>query len=505
MKIPNFEAPLDLSGYTNEPGLDSPGGYGSDSEMQLPGEGSQTDKPRFEEETEDLSDVPYRNGDNGMQRQPVSPPDIPKRQEPQPNSEPLPEPEYNYEPEPFVPHPAEPAPARQPRAEKPQPVRPPKKPPVPEVPEAVPEDVPHVDFEDELSSDAAAELPADFTDEPLLELEEESLDGMAGEALSEMPPLEMDEPLPDEPIHDESLPEILELPEMEAFEEIDPVEDDGLLEDLLPQMEEALTEAFEDELPGDLFDDETGFEGEGEIELEGESGPEGENGPEGEIELEGESGSDGEIELEDEAGSGNEIELEGEAGPEMEPEAEPESGTEILREFAEEFMLDDDFELSALDHTALDHEAFDHEAFEGEMPSPVSVTFEKAQLLSPPRFTEALEEMSGNEMLGLFKFLKTITLALPEEKLSNYLFSDERIKMEYVIDRLSGKSGLKNDSRINRIRSGIGKKSETANGTDFGKTLDFLEAMVTGLPDQGFAVTFKNKLENIRIRYNENS
>jgi len=130
---------------------------------------------------------------------------------------------------------------------------------------------------------------------------------------------------------------------------------------------------------------------------------------------------------------------------------------------------------------------------------------EKARLLPPPQFQEALEELSGTEMLGLFQFLKKITLALPEEKLSNYLFSDERIKMEYVIDRLSGKIGLKDDSRVGRIRKGLKRIPQSGPSADFGKTLDFLESMVTGLPDQGFAVTLKNKLEKIRTRYNENT
>jgi hypothetical protein len=44
-----------------------------------------------------------------------------------------------------------------------------------------------------------------------------------------------------------------------------------------------------------------------------------------------------------------------------------------------------------------------------------------------------------------------------------------------------------------------------ANGAtgDFGRTLAFLEEMVSGLPDRGFAVTFRNKLAHIRERYHE--
>ena len=54
--------------------------------------------------------------------------------------------------------------------------------------------------------------------------------------------------------------------------------------------------------------------------------------------------------------------------------------------------------------------------------------------------------------LGLFSYLKRITLYLPEEDLSDYLLSGQRIQMEYIIDRLSGKKGLKDDDRVARIR-----------------------------------------------------
>lgn len=117
-------------------------------------------------------------------------------------------------------------------------------------------------------------------------------------------------------------------------------------------------------------------------------------------------------------------------------------------------------------------------------------------VIGPPRLDEILEEMPGIDVLNLFAYLKTITMFLPDEVLADYLLSDERIQLEYILDRLSGKPGLKDSSRVRRIREGI------AGGTipmaDFREYFEFLETLVEDLPDQGFAVTMKNRLEKLR-------
>ncbi len=296
----------------------------------------------------------------------------------------------------------------------------------------------------------------------------------------------------------ESAPEIVLEPEAESMPEIE-------LEPEAESAPEIVLEPEAESAPEIVLEPEA--ESAPEIVLE----PETESAPE--IVLEPETESAPEIVLEPETESAPEIVLE----PEEESEGQPEFDVGTEMDFGDEFALDDEFELEPeaeiaikedeepVDLPELDLSDLEYTDLDDEIPSEENLSVEKAQLLSPPKFQEALEDMSGGEMLGLFRFLKTITLALPEDKLSNYLFSDERIKMEYVIDRLSGKSGLKDDLRIGRIRRSLGKKQEPARNTDFGETLDFLEAMVTGLPDQGFAVTFKNKLERIRDRYNENT
>jgi polyphosphate kinase 2 (PPK2 family) len=72
--------------------------------------------------------------------------------------------------------------------------------------------------------------------------------------------------------------------------------------------------------------------------------------------------------------------------------------------------------------------------------------------------------------------------------------------MEYVIDRLSGKTGLKNDARVRAIRAALSREGKGANrlapaGVE--QTLDYLRRVVARLPDQGFAVAFRHKLDRI--------
>jgi len=132
-----------------------------------------------------------------------------------------------------------------------------------------------------------------------------------------------------------------------------------------------------------------------------------------------------------------------------------------------------------------------------------------APMLSPPEYEEMLEVLSGSELLGLFSYLKGITRSLPANALADFLLSDERIQMEYVIDRLSGKPGLKqsllfraqqrhaDDERIWPVipRDILPAKINVR------ETLEYLEKLVGDLPDEGFAVAMKHRLETIRGKF----
>jgi hypothetical protein len=131
-------------------------------------------------------------------------------------------------------------------------------------------------------------------------------------------------------------------------------------------------------------------------------------------------------------------------------------------------------------------------------------------VLPQTQFDLALGKISTEELLALFNYFKSITRSLPTDNLSEYLLSEERIKLEYVIDRLSGKPGLKDDERVFRIR----RKLATSEGRtictgpavsmDFNKTIEFLHGIVKQLPDEGFVLTFSNKLDRLKDEYEQN-
>lgn len=122
-----------------------------------------------------------------------------------------------------------------------------------------------------------------------------------------------------------------------------------------------------------------------------------------------------------------------------------------------------------------------------------------SRLLPPGRFEEMLVAIPVPDLLALFVFLKKLSLDLPDEVLGTFLLSDERIMMEYVIDRLSGKPGLSRDSRYGMIQNGF-KQRITAGRSEVERTLEQLKLMAASLPDQGFAVSFHNRLEHILER-----
>lgn len=118
------------------------------------------------------------------------------------------------------------------------------------------------------------------------------------------------------------------------------------------------------------------------------------------------------------------------------------------------------------------------------------------RVIGPPRLDEILAELPGVDVLNLFAYLKSITMFLPDDVLADYLLSDERVQLEYIIDRLSGKPGLKDSSRVRRMREGL--SGGVVQMADFREYFEFLETLVEDLPDQGFAVTIKNRLERLR-------
>ena len=115
------------------------------------------------------------------------------------------------------------------------------------------------------------------------------------------------------------------------------------------------------------------------------------------------------------------------------------------------------------------------------------------------RLDEILEELTGISLLRLFSYLKTITMALPEDILADYLLSNERVQLEYLIDRLAGKPGIRDLSMVRRIRQEKGYIQKKSG--NLWESFDYIERLLEDLPDQGFAVTMKNRMERIKSRF----
>jgi len=220
-------------------------------------------------------------------------------------------------------------------------------------------------------------------------------------------------------------------------------------------------------------------------------------------------------------------ELEMESSSEMEDEDiyDPESIPDLVLESDETDHLPEPFgdspgDSSELTLRDLDPDQFDNmPVAEAPLPSddsvmgaaPTGPTFPiRKPVLPQNQFEAALGKISTDELLALFNYFKSITRSLPNDNLSEYLLSEERIKLEYVIDRLSGKTGLKDDERVFRIRRKLatseGETICTSPGVsmDFDKTIEFLHGMVKRLPDEGFVLTFSNKLDRIKDEYDQN-
>ena len=92
-------------------------------------------------------------------------------------------------------------------------------------------------------------------------------------------------------------------------------------------------------------------------------------------------------------------------------------------------------------------------------------------------------------------------MALPEDILADYLLSNERVQLEYLIDRLAGKPGIRDLSMVRRIRQEKGYIQKKSG--NLWESFDYIERLLEDLPDQGFAVTMKNRMERIKSRFAE--
>ncbi len=104
-------------------------------------------------------------------------------------------------------------------------------------------------------------------------------------------------------------------------------------------------------------------------------------------------------------------------------------------------------------------------------------------------FEAELEKIDTEEMLQLFYYLRDLLKSLPLEELKKFLISNERIQMEYVIHKLSGKVGFRNKAILLNFKTALTKSLVPQNLTEetLKDTLDYLRTIATQLPDKGFA------------------
>ncbi|MDR2767014.1 MAG: tetratricopeptide repeat protein [Treponema sp.] len=236
-----------------------------------------------------------------------------------------------------------------------------------------------------------------------------------------------------------------------------------------PQLEEAADDEFEPE---------TGLEAESE-----EAEPE---APQFELD---EPDEFGELEpeipgSEDEIGDGGEID-----GPEDEPV----------------FGAEESENLDALSPGALEEASgFEPEAVQNsEAPD--------APVFGGEGEKEEKKEFGKDSIVGLMNYLKGLAGGLPDKQRENFMKSDARLSMEYVINNLSGKQGLLKElkQKAPERRRGDGSSSPPA-GKDrrnphpdrekVAGTLSYLGDLSSAIPDKNLFAALKQKVQSIMAR-----
>ncbi|MFW6288935.1 MAG: hypothetical protein ACOC2Q_04050, partial [Spirochaetota bacterium] len=97
---------------------------------------------------------------------------------------------------------------------------------------------------------------------------------------------------------------------------------------------------------------------------------------------------------------------------------------------------------------------------------------------------------------GLLDYLSGMASALPDEKRSEYMASEERLKLEYLRARLAGRPGLHRDGL--RYAASLLEAAEPVsvpiNRKRISDTLRYIGDMSTHLPDAGIGTALKQRV-----------
>ena len=121
------------------------------------------------------------------------------------------------------------------------------------------------------------------------------------------------------------------------------------------------------------------------------------------------------------------------------------------------------------------------------------------KLKETPGFDRALQTISSEDMLELFKSLRELLTALPVEESRKFLASDERLKIQYIIRKLTGAVGLRMRAIFMKMRNFFQnpKVADIESDVTVKNLLEYLRDMADVLPDKGFSEACVSKLDSI--------
>jgi hypothetical protein len=105
-------------------------------------------------------------------------------------------------------------------------------------------------------------------------------------------------------------------------------------------------------------------------------------------------------------------------------------------------------------------------------------------------------------VLGLMNYLKDLSSSLREKKKDDFMQSDARLSMEYVINTLNGKKGLLkeiNKRKPQKEQNAPPYKPATAkvSGEKIAGTLSYLENLSDSVYDKNLNITLRQKVQSI--------
>jgi hypothetical protein len=112
------------------------------------------------------------------------------------------------------------------------------------------------------------------------------------------------------------------------------------------------------------------------------------------------------------------------------------------------------------------------------------------------------EKTAKDKIVGLMDYLKGLADALPENKRENFMKSDARLSMEYVINTLKGKKGLLREikEKVPEARSYRPSTEEVPDNQKVAGTLSYLGNLTNDFPDKDLFSVLKQRVQRIMSR-----